>query len=189
MTIAIGDVHGKLEQYFKLINNAKKSFCVGDLGFKKQWDKLNPDYTQHKVVMGNHDYHPYRNTHPRSAGNWSFADGIFTVAGADSIDRVYRTEGVDWFANEELNYAEQLEAFDAYVANKPDVVISHDAPQSIVTLLFGYQTKSQTRTMLQSMFIEHEPRLWIFGHHHKSKRVKINRTEFVCLNELEIIEI
>lgn len=49
--------------------------------------------------------------------------------------------------------------------------------------------KSQTRTMLQKMFEEHKPELWIFGHHHKSKDEVINGTRFICLDELETFEI
>jgi Icc-related predicted phosphoesterase len=38
---------------------------------------------------------------------------------------------------------------------------------------------------LHMMFQEHQPKLWVFGHHHQSKDVQINGTRFVCLNELE----
>jgi Icc-related predicted phosphoesterase len=107
------------------------------------------------------------------------------VRGAESIDKHIRIEGLDWFANEELSYSEQLEAFDEYIKVKPEIVVSHDCPQSVMEKLFGYPEKSQTRTMLEMMFQEHQPQLWVFGHHHRSKDVQINGTRFVCLNELE----
>lgn len=51
--------------------------------------------------------------------------------------------------------------------------------------LFPYTDKSITRNLLQSMFEEHQPKLWLFGHHHRSKRKEINGTEFICVKELQ----
>ena len=148
--------------------------------------------SNHYINPGNHDYGPvlqYQTN--QSCGNFAYFDqfDIFTVRGAESIDKHLRTEGIDWFPNEELNYREQLEAFDKYCDIKPKVVISHDCPQKVANALFGIYDKTQTRFMLEMMFQEHQPELWIFGHHHKSKDVQIGRTQFVCLSELETFEI
>lgn len=188
----IGDVHGKLERYNRIVDNCAVSICVGDFGFKKEWDWLEERYTYtgHRIIMGNHDYHPYRNSHYNSLGNWNLsAFGIFTVAGAFSIDKVYRIEGIDWFADEELTYSEGLECFDEYVKWKPSIVITHDCPQSIRELLFGIDQKSNTSNLLQAMFNEHQPDLWVFGHHHKSVNCKKGNTKFICLSELETLQI
>lgn len=191
----IGDVHGKVERYKEIIDNCDYSICVGDFGFKKQWEWLQNNPTSqsngpHYIVPGNHDYIPKINKHPYT-GNHDEIEHykIFVVRGADSIDKHLRTEGVDWFADEELNYQEQLEAFDAYCQCKPRIVVSHDCPQSVMQTLFGYPEKSQTRNMLQAMFNEHKPELWVFGHFHQSKDVNILGTRFVCLNELETLTI
>lgn len=83
-----------------------------------------------------------------------------------------------------------MEAFDKYCEVRPKIVVSHDCPQSVMMQLFRYPEKSQTRTMLEMMFQEHQPELWIFGHHHKSKDEIINGgTRFICLSELETFEI
>ncbi len=191
----IGDPHGKLDQYKKIISNSENTLSVGDLGFKNEWDEITRFVSEidgfHKNNPGNHEYGPYVDNHKLSTGNFQFFDALnlFTVRGAESIDKHLRTEGIDWFANEELNYQEQLAAFDEYCRVKPKVVISHDCPQTVMTSLFGYTGKSQTRTMLEMMFQEHQPQLWVFGHHHKSKDVQINGTRFVCLNELETLTI
>lgn len=191
----IGDVHGKLEQYKQIIDNCDYSICVGDFGFKNKWDwhQTNAWMFAHKphwINMGNHDWIDVLNEEHLDyghTGNFNyFTDyGVFTIRGADSIDKHLRTEGVDWFPNEELNYQEQLTAFDFYCKVKPNVVVSHDCPQEIMKQLFGYPEKSQTRTMLQAMLNEHQPDVWIFGHFHTSIQTKIHNTEFICLNELE----
>ncbi len=185
----IGDVHGKVEEYKQITDKCDFSICVGDFGFKKEWDWATQNLTnlKHWIIQGNHDDTSYRNNIP-SMGRFSYYENkIFTVAGADSIDKHLRSEGLDWFANEELNYSDQLEAFDAYCQYKPRIVVSHDCPQTVMQSLFGYSEKSQTRQMLQAMFNEHKPDLWVFGHHHKSVDVAIDVTRFVCLAELETL--
>lgn len=186
----IGDVHGKVEQYHQITRDHKFTMCAGDFGWKQHWEYHRKFIgTTHWVNPGNHDYDgAYNDQHySMSTGNFKYFRHIdvFTVRGADSIDKHLRIEGIDWFSNEELNYQEQLEAFDAYVAAKPRIMLTHDCPQSVMTELFGYPEKSQTRTMLEMMFQEHKPELWVFGHHHKSIKKTILGTEFVCLDELE----
>jgi len=83
----IGDVHGKIETYLKIVKNLKdNSLQVGDFGFKEEWDKLhnsNLDPNQHKINMGNHDHLPYLETSPYSTKNFSFWKGIFIIRGAE----------------------------------------------------------------------------------------------------------
>lgn len=190
----IGDVHGHIKEYKEITDQCDISICVGDFGFEKEWD-WHTKYIKgnHSIVMGNHDYYPYLDTHPASLRNWNFLPGlnIFTIRGAKSIDKHLRVEGRDWFANEELTYAEGLEAFDAYVKYKPKIVISHDCPQSVIEAMFKYawMDKSITTQLLQTMFEAHQPNLFIFGHHHSSKDMTINSTRFICLNELETFNV
>lgn len=194
----IGDVHGKVHEYKKIIDKCEFSICVGDFGFEPEWNWLskqinnNEEPWNHWINPGNHDYGPYmRYQINQSCGNFAYFDqfGIFTIRGAESIDKHLRIEGLDWFPNEELNYKEQLEAFDKYLEIRPKIVVSHDCPQSVMEKLFGYPEKSQTRTLLENMFQEHQPELWIFGHYHKSKDVQIEGTRFVCLSELELLKL
>lgn len=191
MTI-IGDVHGKLDQYKEITDNCAFSICVGDFGFQKEWDWHHENIGGcHEINMGNHDYLPYLYSHPASLRNYNYfpSFGVFSVRGAFSIDKIHRTEGLDWFPNEELTYQEGLHCFDEYCKIKPKIVISHDCPQSVCYSLFGIYQKSDTRNLLQAMFEEHEPELWVFGHHHESKDIAFGKTRFICLNELETFEI
>lgn len=194
--VIIGDVHGKTQQYKQIVDKCDFSICVGDFGFKEEWDwylnNIVPNSSGfHYINPGNHDYGPYMSDKTKSLGDFSqfFKLGIFTVRGAFSIDRVYRTEGIDWFPNEELVYQEGLECLDRYIEMKPSVVISHDCPHSIRKHLFGIDQKSNTSNLLQAMFNEHQPDLWVFGHHHKSVNCKKGSTKFICLSELETLHI
>ncbi len=186
--LIIGDVHGKVNDYWKIIQKYKDqhSIQVGDFGFKKEheWFLGNIDCKKHKINFGNHDDSTYLNK-AHSMGDYSFDQGIMTIRGAYSIDKSFRTENIDWWANEELNYQEMQMAIDFYELNKPKIIISHDCPHEVRQYLFGINDKSMTTNGLQSMFEIHQPDIWIFGHHHKSRNDIINKTQFTCLAELE----
>lgn len=199
----IGDVHGQIDQLVSIVKicsvNNESCICVGDLGFENAVDRIKHFlwmyFDMFYSVAGNHDYYPIVKSYNPAPYLPNFnvfncigqccTYQIFTVNGAESIDRHLRREGVDWFAEEELTYQEGLQAFDRYIEVKPEIVVSHDCPQKVMEKLFGYSEKSSTRQLLQAMFDEHKPELWIFGHHHKSIDVEIDGTRFICLAELE----
>lgn len=189
----IGDVHGKVDKYKEIVDQCDLSICVGDFGFEKKWDwhSKNVDFSCHQINAGNHDYMPSVTRYEGSTKDYSyFPDlNLFTVRGAKSIDHFHRTEGLDWFVNEELTYNEGLVAFDAYVDCRPNIAVSHDCPQSVKMQLFGYPDKTDTNQLLEAMFEAHQPKLWVFGHYHRSVDVVINGTRFICLNELETLTI
>ena len=75
---------------------------------------------------------------------------------------------------------------------KPEIVISHDCPASVVPEFMTNDwklEKSFTGLVLNTMFEIHQPKTWIFGHHHNSKTVTKNGTEFICLDELSYMDI
>jgi len=189
--IIIGDVHTKIDKYWEILQKYKdyNSIQVGDFGFSDEhkWHLENINSEKHKINFGNHDDYTYLNS-PHSLGNYSVLEnGIMTLRGALSIDKTNLTENIDWFENEELNYGEMQEAIDAYIQNKPRIMITHDCPVEIRKTLFNISDKTMTSNGLQAMFEEHQPEIWIFGHHHKSMDVVINKTRFICLDELETI--
>ena len=191
--IAVGDVHCKINAYHDII---KKYDCdsmqVGDFGFdiEHQWHLDNVDNSKHKVNFGNHDDYNFLNK-PHSLGDFSYIEkyNLLSVRGAFSVDQYKRTEGIDWFRNEELDYNEMNLAIDLCELKKPKIIISHDCPHEVRKHLFGIHEKSITSNGLQGMFEVHQPDIWIFGHHHKKKNEIINGTRFICLAELEIFKI
>lgn len=190
--LIIGDVHGKVHDFEKLVCNQISSVQLGDFGFKKShdWFMENMDLENNKILFGNHDFYPYL-YEKYSLFDYDFnsSKNMFFVRGANSIDKQLRTEGLDWFSNEEISYSKFQEIIEDYESKKPRIVISHDCPQVVRQSLFGINEKSTTSNGLQAMFEIHQPDLWIFGHHHKSKNVKIETTNFRCLAELEVFEI
>lgn len=190
----IGDVHGKLERYKNIIEaeNARgnSTVAIGDFGFKKEYDWFEAnieDYDKNKILMGNHDYYPNVKKE-YSLGHFHYDEEleIFYVRGAWSIDHAKRILGVSLFKEEELNYRQSCEAMELYLKKKPYTVISHDCPRICYHEMFNINdSKSSTSNLLQSMWDEHKPNLWIFGHHHQDKREQINKTEFICLPELK----
>jgi predicted phosphodiesterase len=187
MTV-IGDVHGKVKDYQKIISTVDNSIQLGDFGFMKEhtWHISKVDQNKHKIVFGNHDDTNFLNA-PHSLGDtsWNAETSILTIRGADSIDRYRRLEGVDWFRDEELTYKQLLDAHKLCVLHKPKIIITHDCPQEICIGLFGITDRSRTRQCFQSIFESHQPEIWLFGHHHRSKNITIEGTKFICLAELE----
>lgn len=193
--VVIGDVHGKINKYWEIlqkIGSNQKTIQVGDFGFKKEhlWHLNNVDSATHQINFGNHDDYTFLNE-SHSLSDWSYQPKakLMTVRGACSIDKSYRIENLDWWSNEELSYKEMQNVIDFYNFNKPKVMITHDCPDYIRRYLFGIKDKSITSNGLQEMLENHQPELWVFGHHHKSIDKVINGTRFVCLNELEYLYI
>jgi len=119
-----------------------------------------------------------------SLGGTSF----FFIRGAHSIDSSYRVEGVSWWREEQLNQIDLANAIDEFERTKPAIVVSHEAPAYLKRILCG-EANDRTSQALDLMFVIHQPRLWIHGHHHKSQRMTILGTHFVSLAELEVFRL
>ena len=208
MTLAIiGDVHGKIDQYNEIANCYESSVQIGDMGF--DYSGINVDPKKHRWFPGNHDnYDLIESRKVPSVFPFRFGfyelGGVefFFVSGAFSVDMLRRErQGKDktWWWQEELSPMQMNHCFSSYIQHMPEIVLSHDAPQSIVRQIssarhlrwMGWESDMVTRTsnFLEWLLYHHRPKLWIFGHHHKSWQTTIEGTEFRCLNELEVFEI
>ena len=192
----IGDVHGKIFNYKDIIRRRPfPSIQLGDMGFKKNYERLNKsvDPEQHRFIPGNHDEYPCLPRHAlhrpydyMTLGGVSF----FYVRGANSTDKQYRIRGVSWWEEEEITQRQADKALEVYLKRKPELMLTHDCPWSIIPLLFKYRgIKSRTGQLLDAMLTKHKPKKWIFGHHHINKKKIIRDTEFICLGELQYIDI
>lgn len=193
----IGDVHGQYDRYVNMARKREYTVQIGDLGFKYGClSNLNPDC--HKIVAGNHDNYSIIAEYTHYLGDYGNCSlggvDFFYYRGAYSVDRDMRTIGIDWWAEEEVSIDQFMEARNVYRETKPKIFVSHCCPHSVIAHFLDpiyasriYNTK--TDWALQELLNIHRPELWIFGHYHVSRSVVIDGTKFVCLNELETLEL
>lgn len=199
----IGDVHGKTQQYQKMLRQnyeGQRTIQIGDMGIGFKGVGLHAMDMNHRWFRGNHDDPDKCYENKNYLGDFGFLedDNLFYLAGAFSIDRVWRVPGVSWWAGEELSSSKLQEAIDIYVKKKPRFVISHECPSTasvwlLGTLMIGFRPEKlvSTRTgeAMQYMFDQHKPEKWIFGHYHIDKTFNWKGTEFTCVNELSTYDL
>ena len=137
MLRVIGDIHDEIDVYLKLIADCNQSLQLGD--FAREFGFLNGVSPKHKFFGGNHDHYPNMMAwsgghHLGHFGSVEFDDfgAIFFVRGGSSVDASCRCIGRNWWAEEQLSWAQALEAVKCYQAVKPDILISHECPSNIV---------------------------------------------------------
>jgi predicted phosphodiesterase len=195
----IGDLHGKYKRYHEIIREKDRfpyTVQLGDFGFDYETLK-NVDSKNHVFIGGNHENYDKVESVPNYLGNFGHMNNFngldfFYYRGAYSIDKQYRTIGIDWWANEENDIDVFMEARNLYRSIKPRIMLSHDCPERISYMMLEpgcriYQ--NMTGWALQELLNIHEPEYWIFGHYHQSKTIKHGNTTFICLDELETYDI
>ena len=196
MTIKfIGDVHGKLWEYEEIVMNSEcPTIQVGDFGIGLGFNAVDlaEDWLKrgnHRFIRGNHDnpFEAEKSTQWIPDGTIEIIDNkkFMFVGGALSIDKDMRIEGFDWWKEEELNFSQAHDIFDSYVEAKPQVMVTHEGPLQVTKNLQRHQESSITKQLLTAMFDAHKPELWVFGHYHQSYNGYVEKTQFVCLEELE----
>ncbi len=191
--LVIGDVHGKTADYKKITTTCDSSIQLGDMNFSYDFFAKQNIGEAHKFFCGNHDNPDLAANCPNNLGLFGKLDlkgkiGYF-VSGAYSIDKGMRTEGRDWWANEQLSYDEMTRAIADYQNVKPEIVLSHDCPFTVRQNVWGYNDRNTTCMGLEMMFHIHKPKLWCFGHMHQALDVSIEGTRFICLPELKTFRI
>lgn len=196
----INDIHGYVDDYLQIAKSAPgHTLQIGDLNFNYDFmDQLDP--TIHKFGQGNHDSHAILETNPPPHfigrfGEFQLGDEplrAMWIGGAYSVDKAYRTEWVNWWANEELSSNEANKCLKQYEEVKPNIVFSHDCPASVLPCFVTNNWKIQpsyTSRLLEQCFAIHAPRYWFFAHHHRNCRRLLGETEFICCNELCYVDL
>jgi hypothetical protein len=194
----IGDLHGKYERYHRIIRQTEKhpyTLQIGDFGFK--YDSLkNVDSTKHLILPGNHDNYDICYNYSHFMGDYGYTSlnrvEFFYYRGAYSIDRQHRTVGIDWWENEQVSIDQFMKARELYRIIKPKIVITHDCPQTIASMMLepGQRVYENTTSWaLQELLNIHEPKYWFFAHWHQSRTMQYGNTKFICLDELETYEL
>jgi hypothetical protein len=216
-TRLVGDIHGKFNEYsfFNLgvgrYRHAtdpappERSVQVGDfgIGFASEywhnsvndWMLKNPG---HRFIRGNHDDPAKCKEMAGYIPDGTIEGDVMYIGGAWSIDKDFRTPGVDWWEDEELSIEEFNAIIDTYRLAKPRVMITHDCPTQVAWDMFisrgnafgGFgQIKTRTGEALQAMWELHQPEEWYFGHWHITRDLTLYGTRFQCLGELDYMDV
>lgn len=205
ITRVIGDIHAKWNSYQVITESVEKSIQVGDfgIGFSGDYwhDRVNDFHGEnrgHRFIRGNHD-NPQKCKDDMIGyiDDGTIENDVMFLGGAWSIDRQWRVEGQDWWADEELSYEELDRMVSLYDMVRPSVVITHDCPSFVSYEMFiksgnalsGKQFETRTAQALQAMFEIHQPKLHFFGHWHQTSFMEIEGTMFVCLGECDFIDV
>ena len=95
---------------------------------------------------------------------------LFCMGGATSIDKVYRTNRISWWEEENItiedieNGLNNLEKYNFRV----DYVLTHCAPSKVVKKMFNYDVDSNTK-VLEEFMSQLKYKYWFFGHYHKDQ--------------------
>ena len=115
---------------------------------------------------------------------------FFTFGGAYSIDKGYRTEGIDWFPEEIPSRNEYEEGWKNLekAGFQVDYILSHTGPREVVAAM-GYGELSdgeiELRQYLQRVADNTDFIAWYFGHFHEDTNVE---DMFYCLYD-DLIEL
>jgi len=194
----IGDIHGKTNEYKMLLKEfgEEPSIQLGDFGFgfSKNINAIEMP-AQHKFIRGNHDNPAIARTHPNYLGEFGYLkdSGIFFISGGLSVDKMWRVPGLSWWFDEQLSTKQMEECEALYNQIKPGVVASHECPEFLIKSIYTNAMKlsipSVTAQLLERLWHSHQPGIWVFGHHHVTKRIQVENTHFIALEELGTAEI
>lgn len=195
--------------YLDVAGGATESIQVGDMAFHyESLNLLDPD--KHRFFGGNHDNYDVIKKCPNALGDYGLvkAGGLdfFYARGGFSIDKIGRiyneatTGRKSWWTEEQLDYSVGVRALHEYKRICPRFMLSHSCPEEVAKLIgntavlrnFGFvpeEFSTVTQKMLQAMLEVHEPEVWVFGHFHMDKVVKVRNTTFICMNELQYLNV
>lgn len=184
----IGDIHGKTMEYGKLLHNVESSIQIGDFGFG--FSRIPSFPTKHRFIRGNHDSPEMCRKSPNWIPDGTLEDGKLFIGGGFSIDQHLRVEGISWWRDEELSIRELDVIIDLAFRMKPSILITHEAPPEAINQMFSVNhIPSRTSQALSVIFSEVKPKLWIFGHWHENRYTRIGETSFICLGELNHVDL
>jgi predicted phosphodiesterase len=197
--------------YLDIISDAPHSIQLGDMGDGETYDHLiaSVDANRHRFFPGNHE--SYDRLPPHNLGDFGSVSwgevNFFFVRGAESTDRevllqLGSEEGKKlWFEQEELTEEQMRAAEHEYLRARPQIVLSHDAPTHVARSAWQHARRfsppnsrakysaSRTTDFLERLLGQHQPRVWLFGHHHHDWRLLEGGSLFVCVGELSHVDI
>lgn len=167
--------------------------------YLKRWYEAKPYYVI--VTPGNHDNYDRIYNMPKEvfhgANIRKYSDNIFflekgevitledktffSFGGAESIDKLYRREGVSWWSQEDATYADFMKVDVLLQGVKSvDYVITHTAPEFVINEIAP--SRRDSTSQLLTYIAEHLAfKTWYFGHMHVDKAIVKDGRSYVCL--------
>lgn len=118
---------------------------------------------------------------------------IWCMGGAQSHDKIYRTEFISWWSQEEPTKKEWDHAIQTFENTTPTIIVTHEGPQDIIDF-FNYHenTNNGVAKGLNQILYQAETKntfmQWFFGHHHVEREWVVGNILLQCLYDT-IIEI
>ena len=111
-------------------------------------------------------------------------NSVFCLGGAESVDKMYRREGVSWWREEIPSYKTIQEGFDLLktVGNKVDYVFSHAIHMNAYTYIydeFGEKYNDPMNKILQILYDTIECKKYYCGHYHQDIDIPKYRTRML----------
>ena len=200
-----GDIHGDFAQLNNILNKKRPdlTICCGDFGYWPKLTRRGEDKTIDNIKThggkilwcdGNHEDHwsirdretdelaPNIFYMPRGS-TYTLDDGrtIMFMGGGESIDKMHRTLGRDWFPEEVISSRDMQNLPEKEV----DIFISHTCPNELVDIMrFKYPSKTlePSNQALSQLWEIYRPKLWFFGHWHQYKVGVLGETKWCCLD-------
>lgn len=203
------DIHKLNKRYFDDSTLTKDDYLIicGDFGLvwdnspeEKYWlDWLNEKNYTTLFIDGNHENHSLLNSYPIETWSGGKVHKIrnsilhlmrgqvftidnhtfFTMGGAASVDKDWRTPGKSWWPEEMPNEEEHTEAnLNLYnYENEVDYIITHTAPTSIVNQLIPeIKPPDRLTDFLEDIKKSIKYKHWYFGHFHDDQDIDEKHT-------------
>jgi predicted phosphodiesterase len=199
--LVTGDIHNEFSKLNDLIRKKEPDLiiCCGDFGYwpRVSWgsplSNINLRGSELLFCDGNHeDFWSLKNRisdelspdiHYMPRGStFTLNDGrtILFMGGAESIDKDQRTIGIDWFPDETI---QQKDLYD--LPNiKVDIFITHTCPVELMhelRKLYNIKNIEPSNWALSELWKIYKPSLWLFGHWHVYRELKMFDTKCYAL--------
>jgi hypothetical protein len=188
----MGDLHADWNSLNTFINEKKPDIILqcGEFGlWPRMGDELSVNNINNKNTKiywceGNHeDYYaiqelidgeaklPTNITYMKRGSVLTLPDGrkVMFFGGAWSVDNQWRTDGINWFKEEELLKEKDIQNIYNYKEGEIDLVISHTAPNEFVIGIYGNENYDPSRRVLSHVLEVIKPKQWVFAHWHLYK--------------------